>query len=115
MWLSRWPGAPVPLRCTAFERGGMTTRHRYGAGQSGMSARHHRPVCGELTNGARLIKAGLDPVRVPFDQIPVIDLEAMFTGDAEAKAALAESLRKACTEVGFLYIKNHHFPKAVWR
>ncbi|MDH6265608.1 isopenicillin N synthase-like dioxygenase [Rhizobium sp. SG_E_25_P2] len=64
-------------------------------------------------NGARLIKAGLDPVRVPFDQIPVIDLEAMFSGDAEAKAALAESLRKACTEVGFLYIKNHHFPKHV--
>lgn len=64
-------------------------------------------------NGARIIGAGLDPIRVSFDKIPVIDLEAMFTGDEAAKAELAASLRKACTEVGFLYIRNHHFPKDV--
>lgn len=68
----------------------------------------------ETGNGARVIKTGgLDPERVSFDKIPIIDLEAMFSGDAAAKSALAESLRKACSEIGFLYIKNHHFPEDV--
>ncbi|WP_237151759.1 isopenicillin N synthase family dioxygenase [Oryzibacter oryziterrae] len=67
----------------------------------------------ETGNGARTIGAGLDPIRVSFDKIPVIDLEPMFSGDTDAKAALAAELRKVCTEVGFLYIKNHHFPKDV--
>lgn len=68
----------------------------------------------ETGNGARVMKnGGLDPQRVSFDKIPVIDLEPMFSGDADAKEKLAEDLRKACTEVGFLYIKNHHFPAEV--
>ena len=66
----------------------------------------------ETGNGARAMKGGgLDPQRVSFDKIPIIDLEPMFTGDEAAKRKLAQELRKACTEVGFLYIKNHHVPK----
>ena len=67
----------------------------------------------ETGNGARVVGAGLDAVRVSFDKIPVIDLEPMFSGDADAKAKLAAALRKACIEVGFFYIKNHHFPEEV--
>ncbi len=44
---------------------------------------------------------------------PIIDLEPMFSGDAEAKAELAAKLRKVCAEVGFLYVRNHHVPQAV--
>ncbi|MCM2402773.1 isopenicillin N synthase family oxygenase [Rhizobium sp. S153] len=68
----------------------------------------------ETGNGARAMKnGGLDPQRISFEEIPIIDLEPMFSGDAAAKAKLAEDLRKACTEVGFLYIKNHHVPAEV--
>lgn len=68
----------------------------------------------ETGNGARVMKnTGLDPERVSFDQIPIIDLEPMFSGDEAAKEKLAAELRKACTEVGFLYIKNHHVPQSV--
>lgn len=68
----------------------------------------------ETGNGVRVMKnAGLDPNRISFDQIPIIDLEPMFTGDDAAKAQLAADLRRACTEVGFLYIRNHHVPQAV--
>jgi len=66
-------------------------------------------------NGVRAIGAGLEAVRVSFDKIPVIDLEPMFSGDAAAKDKLAVELRKACIEVGFFYIKNHHFPDEVRR
>jgi isopenicillin N synthase-like dioxygenase len=68
----------------------------------------------ETGNGVRVLKgSGLDPQRISFDSIPIIDLEPMFSGDAAAKEKLAAELRKACTEVGFLYIRNHHVPKAV--
>lgn len=68
----------------------------------------------ETGNGARLMRSGgLDPRRTSFDEIPIIDLEPMFSGDAEAKAELAAKLRKVCAEVGFLYVRNHHVPQAV--
>lgn len=65
-------------------------------------------------NGLRQLKdTGLDANPVPFDSLPVIDLAPIFGNDPEAKAQLAESLRKACTEVGFFYIKNHNVPQSV--
>ncbi|MGH2341340.1 isopenicillin N synthase family dioxygenase [Segnochrobactraceae bacterium EtOH-i3] len=68
----------------------------------------------ETGNGVRVMKTGgLDPERIPFERIPVIDLEPMFSGDAAGREKLAADLRKACTEVGFLYIRNHHFPEDV--
>lgn len=68
----------------------------------------------ETGTGSRTLKSGgLDPQRVSFDSIPIIGLEPMFGNDTEAKQELAQKLRKACTEVGFLYIRNHRFPQEI--
>ena len=68
----------------------------------------------ETGNGARVLKSkGIDCRPASREEIPLIDLEPMFTGDAEAKAALAAEIRRACTDIGFLYIKNHHVPQEV--
>lgn len=65
-------------------------------------------------NGPRLLKgSGLDAERVPFDSLPVIDLAPIFGEDPEAKRALAVALRRACSEVGFFYVKNHGVPQTV--
>lgn len=65
-------------------------------------------------NGPRLLKdTGLDAERVPFDKLPVIDLAAIFTEDEDAKRELALALRRACSEIGFFYVKNHGVPQAV--
>lgn len=65
-------------------------------------------------NGPRVLKnAGLDSERVPFESLPVIDLAPIFTDDLEAKRELAVALRRACTEVGFFYVKNHGVPQEV--
>lgn len=65
-------------------------------------------------NGPRVLKnSGLDADRVPFDSLPVIDLAPIFGADLDAKAKLAADLRRACTEVGFFYIKNHGVPQTV--
>jgi isopenicillin N synthase-like dioxygenase len=45
--------------------------------------------------------------------IPVIDFGPYFAGEAGALAALAEALRHACENVGFLYATNHGVPQAV--
>ncbi len=42
-----------------------------------------------------------------FEQIPIIDFSPMLSKDAAARQALAVDLRRACTEVGFFYIRNH--------
>ncbi len=49
------------------------------------------------------------------DVIPVLDFSPMLSGRVEDRRRLADELRTACTEVGFFYIKNHGFPKAVIR
>lgn len=68
----------------------------------------------ETGNGSRVMKrSDLEAQRVSFDAIPIIDLEPLFAGDADAKAAMAAQLRKACIEVGFIYIKNHNVPQDV--
>ncbi|MEJ8476662.1 isopenicillin N synthase family dioxygenase [Roseibium algae] len=65
-------------------------------------------------NGTRLLKdSGLDAAPVPFDSLPVIDLAPIFNGDPDTKTQLATDLRRACTEVGFFYIKNHNVPQSV--
>lgn len=45
--------------------------------------------------------------------IPVIDYGPYFAGEAGALEALAVAVRRACTEVGFFYIRNHGVPEAV--
>ena len=50
--------------------------------------------------------------RVPFEQIPVIDIGAMFGDDRAAMERVATEIDKACREIGFLYVSNHGVPEA---
>lgn len=45
--------------------------------------------------------------------IPVIDVAPLVTGDRGARAAVARELRRASSEVGFLYVRNHGVPESV--
>ena len=53
------------------------------------------------------VESGLAAATVPFTSIPVIDFAPMFDGTLEARQAVGDAVRKACTEVGFFYAKNH--------
>ncbi len=48
-----------------------------------------------------------------FEEIPIIDFAPMLGSDRAAKQARAAELRRACTEIGFFYIKNHGVPQAL--
>ncbi|KAJ3558398.1 hypothetical protein NM688_g949 [Phlebia brevispora] len=48
-----------------------------------------------------------------FNEIPIIDLSHIDDPDPAAKAALVASIRDACINVGFLYVKNHGIPQEV--
>ena len=50
---------------------------------------------------------GLQSRRVAFTEIPIIDFSPMQSDDQECKERMAKEIYRACTEVGFLYIKNH--------
>lgn len=45
--------------------------------------------------------------------IPVVDMQGVREGDAQALARAGEAIHNACTQVGFFYIINHGFPQAV--
>jgi isopenicillin N synthase-like dioxygenase len=53
--------------------------------------------------------------RQTSDVIPVIDFSPMLSSHIEDRRRIAGALRKACTEVGFFYLTNHGFSKAVIR
>lgn len=54
---------------------------------------------------------GLQSRRVAFTEIPIIDFSPMQSDDQECKERMAKEICRACTEVGFLYIKNHGVPR----
>lgn len=65
-------------------------------------------------NGPRkYFSSGTSAEKIPFDSIPVIDFSPMFGNDHTAKMIVGEAVRKACTEVGFFYVKNHRFDKNI--
>lgn len=65
-------------------------------------------------NGPRAFFAsGLTAEPTAFDAIPMIDFAAMQGSDPAARAAVGEAVRRACTEVGFFYAKNHGVPEDV--
>lgn len=41
------------------------------------------------------------------EEIPVIDLTPLYSGDLQGRKALAAQLRKTAVNTGFFYIKNH--------
>ena len=54
---------------------------------------------------------GLESRKVAFTEIPMVDFSAMRGDDEEAKNVLSQAIYRACTEVGFFYIKNHGVEK----
>ena len=49
--------------------------------------------------------------RVETRDLPLLDLGPYFAGEPGAKEALAQELKFACEEIGFLAIKNHGIPQ----
>jgi isopenicillin N synthase-like dioxygenase len=45
--------------------------------------------------------------KLAFTDVPVIDLEPAWSGDAVARRAVAEQIAEVCGRVGFMYIRNH--------
>ncbi|HYG84825.1 MAG TPA: 2-oxoglutarate and iron-dependent oxygenase domain-containing protein [Azospirillum sp.] len=48
-----------------------------------------------------------------FDRIPLVDIAALRRSDANAKAAVAAEIGRACREVGFLYVTGHGVRQAL--
>ncbi|KAH8082436.1 hypothetical protein BXZ70DRAFT_1012288 [Cristinia sonorae] len=48
-----------------------------------------------------------------FEHIPIIDLKDISSSDPASRKALADAVRDACINVGFLYVKNHGIPDTV--
>jgi isopenicillin N synthase-like dioxygenase len=68
----------------------------------------------ETGTGVRVVKdSRLAARQAPLDQIPILDLVPMFNGQAEAKTRLAADLFRACTNIGFFYIRSHRVPQQV--
>lgn len=42
-----------------------------------------------------------------FSRIPVIDLADIRSPDSTTRKSLAREIKRACTDVGFFYVKNH--------
>lgn len=65
-------------------------------------------------NGPRAAGSGhLTVRRTAFSEIPIIDLQALSTSDRQAKAAVGLAVRRACSEVGFFYVRHHGVDPAV--
>ncbi|KZT11781.1 Clavaminate synthase-like protein [Laetiporus sulphureus 93-53] len=47
-----------------------------------------------------------------FEKIPIIDLQNARSTDPAVRRALADDIRDACVNVGFLYVKNHTIPQS---
>lgn len=47
--------------------------------------------------------------------IPVIDLQAWFNNDLDAREALVSRVNRVCHEIGFFYITGHGIPDAISR
>lgn len=65
-------------------------------------------------NGPRaFFSTGHTATQPSFESIPVIDFAPMRSGDPADRAGVGDAVRKACTEVGFFYAKNHGVPQDV--
>lgn len=47
------------------------------------------------------------PASIPAGAIPIIDIGPMLAGTESAIVQVADSIRHACTEIGFFFITNH--------
>ncbi len=51
------------------------------------------------------------PARPSFDTLPIVDVSPLFGADPAGVAAVVALLRRAASEVGFLYVTNHGIPE----
>jgi isopenicillin N synthase-like dioxygenase len=54
-----------------------------------------------------MISPSLTARAAAFDEIPIVDVAALFGADREAKRGVARAVRAACEKVGFFYVRNH--------
>src|ERR1700680_2914073 len=45
--------------------------------------------------------------KLAFTDVPVIDLNPVWSGDAAARRAVAEQIAEVCGRGGLMYVKNH--------
>ncbi len=50
---------------------------------------------------------GLKSQTIDIDEIPIIDFTPMHETDLSAQKQLASAVYRACTEIGFFYVRNH--------
>ena len=74
-----------------------------------MSASTHPGQANAAHSGPAAVanRTSLASRRLAFDEIPVIDLAPLFGPRRRATEDCAAGLLRACTEVGFFYIRNH--------
>jgi isopenicillin N synthase-like dioxygenase len=49
--------------------------------------------------------------RLDFSEIPVIDIGPLFDGNSDQVARTTAALDRACSDIGFIYIRNHGVPR----
>ncbi len=50
--------------------------------------------------------------RGEFSQIPILDVSGLYSDDAGATRAVAETLGSYLENIGFLYVSGHNVPRA---
>ncbi|KAL2814099.1 Clavaminate synthase-like protein [Aspergillus cavernicola] len=64
-----------------------------------------------MSSSIKQLELGGDSVEGDIQNIPIIDLFALNSRNSQDRQNLAEQVYKACTQVGFFYIKNHGISK----
>ena len=64
-----------------------------------------KPLTIKLRNGQTV--SFKSNVSIEVDEIPVIDIQDIFSDDLQARKAVAEKVREACHRIGFFYALNH--------
>jgi isopenicillin N synthase-like dioxygenase len=59
------------------------------------------------------VPAGFPRSRVPFENLPVIDISALYEEDSAGRLNAAKALGQAARESGFCYVTGHRVPREV--
>lgn len=72
-----------------------------------------------MSSTSAVLAPGLEPKRIPFDRIPLVDFAAVSRrGDSvdfgtAAERRVAEAVGRACRDIGFFYLENHGISDAI--
>ena len=53
------------------------------------------------------INTELQGARIPFEEIPVVDLGPLMRNERRRERAVAREIGKICENIGFFYVANH--------